>query len=182
MRTVFWASSALLLASCSQKSGPAQAPAPDAAPAAATSIQASVENGETRLDIHAGSGKTYVVHVKRDDTVAPESEPTSVNVIGEIKNTSIVLTDTYPSIPGGMSYCQAGEEQFLRVISIAKEPATESLQVKAGSCRGNIELASPGIEWAPESSSIRVHWLLGPKGDSQPEERTIHIGPDGSAS
>jgi hypothetical protein len=146
---------------------------------AGSSIDYSTKNSKTRLEIHAQTGTRYVVWVGRDTTVSPKTEPTGVEVVGEIKGVAIILVDTYPSIPGGMSYCQAGEERFLRIISISKKPPKETFRVKIESCRDNIELASPGIEWLPESSTLRIHWLLGPATKGMPEVRTIPIEPDG---
>jgi hypothetical protein len=121
-----------------------------------------------------------VVRVQRDKDVSAKAEPTRVEVLGEVKDIAIILVDTHPSIPGGMSYCQAGEERFLRIISISKKPPEEAFCVKIESCRDNIELVSPGIEWLPESSILRIHWLLGPSAKGMPEVRTIRIGADGS--
>jgi len=144
-----------------------------------SSVVYSIKNSKTRFDIRDQTGKSYLIWVKRDATVSPKAQPTGVNVVGEIKGGAIILVDTYPSIPGGMSYCQAGEEQFLRVISISKKTAKETFCVKITSCRDNIELASPGIEWLPESSTLRIHWLLGPTVKGIPENRSIRIGADG---
>lgn len=149
---------------------------------AGSSISYSIKNSQTRFDIRDLTGKSYVVWVKRDTHVSPKAEPTGVAVIGEIKGSAIILVDTYPSIPGGMSYCQAGEEQFLRVVSIAKKLAKETFQMKAASCRDNIELASPGIEWLQESSTLRIQWLLGPTLKGEPENRVIRIKPDGETN
>ena len=175
MRTAFSAS-ALLLALLFQ--APVLAVEP-AAPAASVSTNHLVANGKTRLDIRTPAGTRHRLWLTRDVTVAPRARPTAVEVVGELKATAIVLLDTYPSISGGMSYCQAGEERFLRVISIVKPPPRETFRVKVASCRDNVELASPGIEWQPASATLRIHWLQGaaPKGMS--EERTLVIGRDG---
>jgi hypothetical protein len=143
------------------------------------SIHYSTENSKTRLDIRIPTGMRYALSVARDSTVSPKAKPTGVKVVGEIKGSVIILVDTYPSVPGGMSYCQAGEERFLRIISISTKRPKETFRVKLESCRDNLELASPGIEWVPESSTLHIHWLLGPAGKGTPEERTILIGPDG---
>ncbi len=58
----------------------------------------------------------YALSVARDSTVSPKAKPTGIKVVGEIKGSVIILIDTYPSLPGGMSYCQAGEERFLRIF------------------------------------------------------------------
>jgi len=144
------------------------------------SIRYSSGASQTRLEISAAGKKLQRVNLARDSTVAAKSLPSDIRIVGEIQGKVIILVDTYPSISGGMSYCQAGDEKFLRVISIAKTPPKETLQLKLGSCRQNIELADPGMEWDSASSTLRIHWLLGPSQKEKPEERTIRIGPDGA--
>ncbi len=172
MRTAFLASLPLLVSACAALQNPVELPL-------GGSIHYSSRSSQTRLEIRTKEGKRYALGVKRDATVSPKAAPTSVKIIGEVKDAAIILVDTYPSIPGGMSYCQAGEERFLRVISIAKTPARETLQLKLASCRQNIELAEPGMEWNPESSTLRINWLLGPSMKEKPEARTIRIGANG---
>jgi hypothetical protein len=144
-----------------------------------TSIRSSASHSRTRLDIRTRVGKRYALFLSRDSTISAGAQPTAVNVVGEIKGTAIIITDSYPSIPGGMSYCQAGEERFLRVISTSKKRPTETLRMKIESCRENLELDSTGIEWSPESSTLRIRWLAGPAIKGAPEVRTIRIGPEG---
>jgi hypothetical protein len=79
-----------------------------------------------------------------------------------------------------LSYCQAGEEQFLRVISTAGEKAFQTFVTKLSSCRETLELAEPGLEWNEPSSSLQIHWLTGPSGSE--DERTIVVANDGSAA
>ena len=83
------------------------------------------------------------------------------------------------SRPGGLSYCQAGEERFLRVISIIRRPARETLRIKLESCRDNIELATPGIAWEPERAALQLNWLQGPQAGGGPQTRTIKINAEG---
>ena len=176
MRTAFSAS-ALLLALLFQ--APVRAVEP-AAPAASVSTNHLVAHGKTRLDIRTPVGTRHKLWLTRDATVARRARPTAVEVVGELKATAIVLLDTYPSVSGGsMSYCQAGEERFLRVISIVKPLPRETFRVKVVSCRDNVELASPGIEWQPASATLRIHWLQGAAPKGMPEERTLVIGRDG---
>jgi hypothetical protein len=59
----------------------------------------------------------------------------------------VVLVDSYPSIPGGLSMCQAGEERFLRVVASTGGKAEETFRLKVASCRENLELAAPALEW-----------------------------------
>jgi len=108
--------------------------------------------------------------------VTPAATPSNVQLVAEVTGTTLVVVDTYPSLPGGLAYCQAGEERFLRVIALAPAGPEEMLRIKLASCRQNIELTDPGVEWLESSSTLRVHWLLGPSSRAQPEELTLRIG------
>lgn len=131
------------------------------------------------LGFKLSTGEQYNIAVERDDTVAQDTRPRKVKIIGEIPKVAVILIDTYPSIPGGMSYCQAGEERFLRVVSLTKSAPEETFHVKLESCRNNIELASPGIDWLPESSKLVIHWLQGPIG-GKAETRILTIDKAGN--
>lgn len=175
MRIAFWASALLITLAAA-----IAAQADDSVGAVAgTSVTYTTEKSKTRIEITSESGRRYVIRAKRDATVSPGAKA-EVRVIGAVKGSAIVLIDSYPSLPGGMSYCQAGQERFLRVISMAKKQAEETLRIKVESCRENLELASPGIEWRPESSTLRINWLLGPSSRGSPEERTIRLRADGT--
>lgn len=139
----------------------------------------AANRGKTVFTVTGPKAAVQRVSVSRDATVAAKSEPSTVKVIAHIKPSVIVLTDSYPSIPGGMSMCQAGEERFLRVLSAAK-PARETYHLKLESCRDNLELASPGLEWKEDSSTLVIKWLPGPGTKGKPEQRTLQIGPDGA--
>ena len=165
MRIAFWVSALLALASCSA----GHAPRP-------STVTARTANAKTEIEIRTGDVRR-VLNVSRDDTVSPAAPPARTDIVGEIPNVAIVVADAYPSIAGGMSFCQAGEEQFLRVISLAKSEPEETLRLKLASCRENLELSSPGVEWAQDSRTISINWLAGPCGDA--ETRTIQIGSDG---
>ena len=52
----------------------------------------------------------------------------------------------------------------------------ETLRIKLASCRQNIELTDPGVEWLEASSTLSVHWLLGPSTRAQAEGMTLRIG------
>lgn len=147
--------------------------------AAGTSINYSAKNSRTRFDIQTRAGKRYTLFSRRDSTVSPASNPTSVQIVGELAGSAIIITDAYASLPGGLSYCQAGEERFLRVISLAKKRPRETLRVKIESCRQNLELDSTGIEWSAESATLRIHWLAKPTTKGAPVVRAIRIGPQG---
>jgi hypothetical protein len=143
------------------------------------SVTYSAAGSETRFEIRGRASRHYEVRVERDATVAPDAAPDKVELIAEVSGKALVLTDSYPSVPLGIQYCQAGEEQFLRVITLAGERASETLHLKLTSCRDNVELANPGLEWNRATRTLLVHWLDGPDNKGASEEHTIRIGPDG---
>jgi hypothetical protein len=175
MRIAFWASAALVVllsATVSEARGSVHL-------ISGGTLCYSASQGKTKLDIRTMDGKRYVLRVERDATVSPGISPSQLTVLGEIKDTAIIFIDTYPSKHGGMSYCQAGEERFLRIVSIAQKPAVETYRIKLASCLENIELSSPGIDWHPESSKLDIHWLQGPEKNQKPAELTLQIGTNG---
>ncbi len=175
MRIAFWNSAALAVL----LSAPV-AMADDSVPlGSGGTIRCSPSRGKTKLEIRTPEGARYSLRVERDATVSSGIAPSGLELVGEIRGRAIIFIDTYPSLPGGLSYCQAGEERFLRVISIARKPAVETFRVKVESCLQNIELASPGAEWFPESSKLVIHWLQGPEGTQKPAELTLGIRTDG---
>jgi hypothetical protein len=166
MRIVFWASLILLVARL----------------AAAADRKLNLPSGQTLTYSASGDCTRLVVPLpghssqlclRRDDTVASNANA-SVKLIAELPKV-LILTDTYPSVPGGMSYCQAGEEVFLRVISLSGKHARETYHEKLASCRQNIELADPGVTWAAESGTLTVHWLSGPKQKGSSETKTLLV-------
>jgi hypothetical protein len=175
MRTAFWVRLLALLA-CA---GTAAADADSSRSAKGHAEAASRSAPRTHLLIQGEGGVRYRVRVTRDAAVSPDARPSQVRVLGESKGVAIVVMDSYPSRRGGMSYCQAGQERFLRIISVARPAPRETFRIKVESCRDNIELSDPAVEWLPESRSVRIHWLSGPAGNGQPETRTLRIGSDG---
>ena len=176
MRIAFWAS-ALICASAACSERPSQSKAPAVAAGDVASVaSAATENGRTQLTLQIGSARTTVA-LDRDATVAEEAPP-RVNVLASVPGRAIVVVDTYPSVAGGMSYCQAGEESFLRVIAISGQTATRRHEIKIASCRDNLELADPGLEWDMRANTVQIHWLMGPA--KQEETRKLAIRPDGS--
>jgi hypothetical protein len=143
------------------------------------SIRYTVAAPKTRFEISNKSGKRYVATVDRDATVPPNAAPTNVELIGEIPNKTIILSDSYASVPLGMHYCQAGEERFLRIFTLTSGSVHQTLQVKLASCRDNIELADPGLRWNPATATLQIHWLQGPSDKGKMENRTIHIEESG---
>jgi hypothetical protein len=127
--------------------------------------------------LQLGNGRSSSVTLDRDATVAPDVPPSRIKIVATLPGTAIVLVDTYASLAGGLSYCQAGEESFLRVVSVIDDAAATRYSTKLGSCRDNLDLADPGVEWDARRAILRVHWLLGPSGKE--EERRMTIRPDG---
>lgn len=188
MRIASWVSALVLAAAAGCVGRPPQpAPQPSAAPASAAAAAAVGftlvgQGADTALSFQGAAGALGSLHLTRDAEVAPTAAPLRVErvgQIGQIKPVALIVLDTYPSIAGGMSYCQAGEEQFLRVIALADPPPRETLRIKTASCRGNIELASPGIAWSAQTRTLRIDWLFGPTTPGQAESREIRFGADG---
>lgn len=148
-------------------------------------VRTRAANSKTRLDIRIKGGKRYVILAKRDSNVLSSDDAQRVKVVGYIKDTAVILQDTYRSKPNGTYYCQAGEEQFLRIISVKGARPVETLRLKTNSCYDSVELdmeeGDEGIEWIPESSTMRVHLIgVGVPGRSEPGRlRTIRIDSEG---
>jgi hypothetical protein len=172
---------ALAVASCEPPRAPAAGggPVTDTPPPASEVIALWSRSRQTGVQITTAPGERPArLDLVRDDTVAPDAMPSNVRVIGEVAGSVVIMEDTYPSIPGGLSYCQAGAETFVRVLSLAEGNATETLRLKVNSCRGSVELARP-ITWEPSSATLRVHWLLGgPDGSGQAEAHTYCVRRD----
>ena len=173
MRITYWGSLLLLSTwACTDRNN--RAAVVDSSEA--TSVTATAENGRTRFEIRSGVKLLGSITVDRDSTVASDAAPSKASVVGEVAGVAVVIVDTYASKPGGMSYCQAGEEQFLRVVAVGQSPLTETSKTKIASCHENIELASQGVEWRADSSLVRIHWLTGPTPRGTSETRLLRIG------
>lgn len=172
MRTAYWVSALVLIGACTpttHERGAASAP---------LAMTAHTESGRTRLELRRGSTALGAVLLNRDATVEADAEANAIDVIADVPGVAVAVADQYPSSPGALSFCQAGDERFLRVLSVAGGKPTETLTVKVASCRDNLELSEPAIEWAADQSLLRVHWLTGPNG--APEMRAFHIDAKGS--
>jgi hypothetical protein len=101
------------------------------------------------------------VLLPRDQTVAAGSPVADFKVLGEKASRVYVVTDSYASKPGGMSYCQAGQEQFVRVLARGGS-LVQTFSQKVASCISNLELGSPGMAWDAGSSMLKINWLKGP--------------------
>jgi hypothetical protein len=174
MRTVFWVSLLLAIGASPLAKSETSAVTSDRGAAGHAASDYKI-----KLDIRSEAGVSYRVRVSRDGTVSRSAKPTKIEAIGEIAGVAVIFVDTYPSIPGGMSYCQAGEERFLHIVSIKKMPPIETFHEKIESCRDNFELASPGVEWLPESSTIRINKFPSPGATAASDSQTIRIGSDG---
>jgi hypothetical protein len=175
MRNAFWVSAGLLACLACSVSRPGVPPAATAGGAPSAPAPQVPTKSDNTVQIRTQAGATYSVSFDVDGTVAPGSGPTNVRVVAELEGT-LLIVDTYSSLPGGMSYCQAGEESFLRVLSTASAVPEETARVKLSSCRQNIELSSPGLEWQPNSSTLHLRWLTGPGTRGAPAELTLRIG------
>lgn len=175
MRIALWVSVLALATGCAVAQARDSVALPDGG-----TLSYATAGTKTRFEIRPDAhGKPYVLTVARDATVSAEAAPAKVDVLGSVRGVALILADTYASRPGGMSYCQAGEERFLRVISITRRPARETLRIKLESCRETIELASPGIEWKPERASLQLNWLQGPEAGGGSQMRIIKISSEG---
>src|ERR1700683_1926762 len=113
MRMPYWVSA--LAVSAWFGGAPAAAPQGQLALPSGGSIAYSAAGSKTRFDIQTKSGRRYEVNVERDSMVSPKAQPATAKLVGEVADKALILTDTYPSVPLGLGYCQAGEERFLRV-------------------------------------------------------------------
>ena len=173
MRISFWVS---LLIVATGLSAPAQGPVPLASGKLLTS---AASGDRTVFSIPKPAGGKFKLSVSRDTTVAKGARPVSVKLVAEIPNSILIVSDVYSSISGGLGYCQAGKETFLRVISISGKLPVETFRVNLESCRENIELASPGVNWRAQSRTLEIHWLSAPGSVGKSEDRAVIIGPEG---
>lgn len=134
-----------------------------------------VQTDSRKVEIRTESGATYSASFDVDGTVAPGAAPTDIEMVAELEG-ALLIVDTYASLPGAMSYCQAGRESFLRVVSTVSGVPEETTRVKLNSCRQSIELGSPGLEWQPGSSTLQLRWLSGPGTRGVPAEMTLRMG------
>ena len=112
-----------------------------------------------------------------NQTVAPNSS-VQLKLLGEVGKHAVIVSDEYESRSGSMSYCQSGHEEFLRVLTIVP-PVRETFRVKLQGCRTTLELSDPGVVWKPESSTLEVHWLIGPGPNERNQSRKFRIGERG---
>jgi hypothetical protein len=168
---------ALLVTSCVGRTEP---PATDSAKPEAGKTAAAPENPSTlhslrlaggkelRLSVNGDSTEVSLapsaekIQVHRDDTVAPNGTLLGVELVAEAAEGLAIVRDKYASRPQGLSMCQAGEEEFLRVFKTAPR-LEQTFVLKLQSCIATQELKSPGIAWNPEKSTLGIAWLTPPK-------------------
>jgi hypothetical protein len=134
-------------------------------------LRYSTERNTTRVEIRPSkraAAKAQIL-LPRDETIAPASPVQDFELLGEKPSGVYVLTDRYASRPGPMSYCQSGQEQFVRVLA-RSHGLRETFSLKVQSCRSNLELGPAGVSWENASSTLRV--------DGVPPKR-YHVGDDG---
>jgi hypothetical protein len=145
-------------------------------PSAPTHVDNSHPDSTRQIvEVATPRGKTIRVPVGGDEYVRRDAG-VHVEVLAEI-DSSLVVIVTYLSRPGGGSYCQAGQERFLRVLRLERDIADVTLNLKLVSCWQAIELADAGLEWSTVQSSLRIRWLLGPTSRMQPEELLLQLSP-----
>jgi hypothetical protein len=122
------------------------------------SLRYSTQGGGTLVRITLGNqlGKAEIM-LARDETIAPESPVLQFTVLGEQRGVYVV-TDSYPSWPGPMSYCGTGLEQFVRVLARSAD-FRETFCMKVQSCRWNLELGPAGLVWDSVSSTLMIDAL-----------------------
>jgi hypothetical protein len=121
----------------------------------------STQHNRTLVEIRPakGAGEKTQVRLSRDETVAPGSRVLAFELLAEKPPDVYLVTDRYASLPGPMSYCQAGQEQFVRVLVRApglKGGLHETFSSKVESCRSNLELGPAGLSWDSASSTLTV--------------------------
>lgn len=131
--------------------------------------------GKARLEITSPGAGAQGLPLKTDANVDPRRAGATVALVASVSDKILLVQDTYASRPGPLSMCQAGEESFLRVIQLA--PLKQLLSLKLASCRDNIELASPGLEWQAATATLGIHWLSGPNHTA--EVKMVQIASNG---
>jgi hypothetical protein len=115
-------------------------------------LRYSTQRNRTLIEIRPAKAQ---VLLGRDETVAPGSPVLALELLAQKPEGVYVITDRYASRPGPMSYCQAGQEQFVRVLARARG-LHETFSLKVQSCRSNLELGPAGLSWDNASSTLTV--------------------------
>ena len=120
-------------------------------------LRYSTQRNRTLVEIRPTkvAGAKAQVLLARDETVAPASPITNFELLAEKPGGVYLITDRYASRPGPMSYCQAGQEQFVRVLARGRG-LHETFSLKVQSCRSNLDLGPAGLSWDDASSTLTV--------------------------
>lgn len=103
----------------------------------------------------------------------------SANLIGEIPNKVVLLSDTYASRPNGGSHeCGAGQETFLRVVALGA-PLKETATIRVESCWRTYELLGDGINWIASKRLVRI-FLFTPDDPDPKGPREYTVSDDGA--
>jgi hypothetical protein len=84
-------------------------------------------------------------------------DPASVREVRimRTRGSLVALTDSYASKPQGMSYCQAGEEVYFRVLD--KAARKERYSKLIDSCLGRVLSADPPVAWnSPYTATLNL--------------------------
>jgi hypothetical protein len=128
----------------------------------------------SNLLLSGAEGASLRVPLVTDATALPRSA-TSVREVGRVPGRYLVIIDTHASRPQGMRRCQAGEEVWLRVISLGDTPR-EWQRIKLASCLDNIEAAEPPVSFNAASGTLEIRWIAGPMGGAV-RSQTIALVP-----
>ncbi len=146
----------------------------DIALASGGTLRYSTQRNRTLVEVRPAkktAAKTRIL-LPRDETIAPASPIQDFELLGEKPSGVYVLTDRYASLPGPMSYCQAGQEQFVRVLARARG-LRETFSLKVQSCRSNLDLGPAGVSWDNASSTFTVDGV---------KPKRYRVGDDGAVT
>jgi hypothetical protein len=91
----------------------------------------------------------------RDADVDSGSPVLHAELVGEKAGKVYIVTNSYRSRPGPMSYCQSGEERYIRVL-VRGSRLRETFSLKVQSCRENLEVSGEGIRWDSAASRLSI--------------------------
>jgi len=106
----------------------------------------------------SGHGPMMLV-LQRDPSISRKARSGRLEILRQVGVSTLVIRDTHPSTPGGMSHCQAGEESFLRIIDWSDGTLRERLKLKLESCIDSLELATDGLHWSEDGTVLDLTWL-----------------------
>lgn len=145
---------------------------------AGRSISLATKSGTTVIDVRGPHGKSRSLALRRDAASDPQSPILGARILGEVGESVIVLIDTVQSRPGGLSYCQAGEESTIRVFAIKPKAIAETARFKLDSCIDGIESKAPPPHF--DHGKLVVTWLHAPIAGKGPGVLNATIANGGS--